>query len=106
MSRVSTAILTLCGALVTTICYGPLQAAHESTDAGQPVASLRARVSAELMQQAPSSGSAFSSSTIASAAVLKRYCVTCHNEKLKSGGLLLDKMDVGRLSADEAKWEK
>jgi Protein of unknown function (DUF1592)/Protein of unknown function (DUF1588)/Protein of unknown function (DUF1587)/Protein of unknown function (DUF1595)/Protein of unknown function (DUF1585) len=58
------------------------------------------------MHQAPSSGSSAASSTVDAAAVLKRYCVTCHNEKLKTGGLLLDKMDLGHLSADEAKWEK
>ena len=29
------------------------------------------------------------------AALLNRYCVTCHNERLKTGGLALDKLDVG-----------
>ena len=27
-------------------------------------------------------------------AVLNRYCFTCHNEKLKTAGLVLDKMNV------------
>ncbi len=27
-------------------------------------------------------------------AVLNRYCVVCHNEKLKTANLMLDKMDV------------
>ncbi len=27
-------------------------------------------------------------------ALLNRYCVTCHNEKLKTAGLLLDNVDV------------
>jgi hypothetical protein len=39
-------------------------------------------------------------------ATLNRYCVTCHNEKLRTADLLLDKMDtqdVGRAAED---WEK
>jgi hypothetical protein len=31
-------------------------------------------------------------------ALLDRYCVTCHNQKLKTGGLTLDRMDLDRLS--------
>ena len=27
-------------------------------------------------------------------ALLSRYCFTCHNEKLKTGGLGLDKLDI------------
>ena len=39
-------------------------------------------------------------------ALLNRYCVTCHNERLKSGGLMLDRMDVGQVSVDANTWEK
>ncbi len=39
-------------------------------------------------------------------AVLNRYCVTCHNEKLKTAGLLLDKMDVEHVSVGAEVWEK
>lgn len=39
-------------------------------------------------------------------ALLDRYCVTCHNEKLKTAGLLLDKMDVERVSDSGEVWEK
>src|SRR5262245_35275981 len=38
--------------------------------------------------------------------VLNRYCVTCHNEKLRTAGLLLDKLDVEKVSASPAVWEK
>ena len=30
-------------------------------------------------------------------AFLDQYCVTCHNEKAKTAGLMLDKMDLGRV---------
>jgi hypothetical protein len=38
--------------------------------------------------------------------VLNRYCVTCHNERLKTGGLLLDQMDPANVGHDAAAWEK
>ena len=31
-------------------------------------------------------------------AVLDRYCVTCHNERAKAGGLMLDKVDLSNIS--------
>src|SRR6266516_537389 len=39
-------------------------------------------------------------------AVIDRYCVTCHNEKLKTAGLMLDRMDVQQPSGAAASWEK
>ena len=39
-------------------------------------------------------------------AVLNQYCVVCHNEKLKTAGLMLDKVDVANVGADAALWEK
>ena len=39
-------------------------------------------------------------------ALLDQYCVTCHNEKLKTAGLTLDKMDPARVSDNTEAWEK
>ncbi len=39
-------------------------------------------------------------------ALLNRYCVTCHNEKLKTAGLTLDKMDVEKVPENAEVWEK
>ena len=39
-------------------------------------------------------------------AILNQYCVTCHNEKLKTAGLMLDTMDVEKVSAGAEVWEK
>jgi mono/diheme cytochrome c family protein len=39
-------------------------------------------------------------------AVLNRYCVTCHNEKLRTAELTLDKMDVDRVGENAPVWEK
>jgi mono/diheme cytochrome c family protein len=37
---------------------------------------------------------------------LDRYCAACHNERLKSGGLSLDQVDVSRPDAHPELWEK
>ena len=39
-------------------------------------------------------------------ALLDRYCVTCHNQRLERGGLTLDDKDVTNLSATPEVWEK
>ena len=39
-------------------------------------------------------------------ALLDRYCVTCHNEKLATAGLMLDKMDLDKVGENPAVWEK
>jgi mono/diheme cytochrome c family protein len=39
-------------------------------------------------------------------ALLDRYCVTCHNQELKTAELKLDKMDVEKVSENPAVWEK
>jgi hypothetical protein len=39
-------------------------------------------------------------------ALLNRYCVGCHNPRLKSGNLSLENLDVGRAGDDPETWEK
>ena len=43
---------------------------------------------------------------VAQRAFLDRYCVTCHNERLKTAGLMLDTVDVGQVAANAAVLEK
>ncbi len=38
--------------------------------------------------------------------VLDKYCVTCHNQRLKTGGLALDNLDLGKVPAQAEIWEK
>ena len=46
------------------------------------------------------------SANTANRAILDRYCVTCHNQKLATAGLTLDKMNPERVGEDAAVWEK
>src|SRR4051812_15044982 len=39
-------------------------------------------------------------------AVVKTYCVTCHSQKLKTGGLVLEGLDPAAAPANAAVWEK
>jgi mono/diheme cytochrome c family protein len=39
-------------------------------------------------------------------AVLDKYCVSCHNERAKTAGLTLDKMDLEHVSEGAETWEK
>jgi hypothetical protein len=50
-------------------------------------------------------GVAFAQSP-AQRALIDQYCVTCHNQKTKTAGLMLDKMDTSHVAADAEAWEK
>ena len=39
-------------------------------------------------------------------ALLDRYCVTCHNARLKTAGLTLDTMDLSEIASQAEVWEK
>src|SRR6185369_7244184 len=39
-------------------------------------------------------------------AVLNNYCVTCHNDRAKTGGLSLEKADLVAIPGEAEKWEK
>ncbi|MCY4660609.1 MAG: DUF1592 domain-containing protein [Acidobacteria bacterium] len=39
-------------------------------------------------------------------ALLDRYCVTCHNQRLRTGGLALDALDLSRVGDAPAIWER
>ncbi len=39
-------------------------------------------------------------------ALLDKYCVTCHNERTRTAGLLLDKIDVNDVAGGAKVWEK
>ena len=64
-----------------------------------------------LAAQAQSSNSGISGRPGASPAasyrtVLGRYCITCHNENLKTAGLVLSSVDVGNVVPGAEVWEK
>jgi mono/diheme cytochrome c family protein len=76
-----------------TILAGALVAAGSWTGPAVPFAGVRA--DAQVAAPAP-----------ASAGLVKQYCVTCHNQRLKTGGLALDGLDTTDVPAQAEVWEK
>ncbi len=46
------------------------------------------------------------SASLAQQALVTRYCVTCHNERLKTAGLSLEKLNLASVGDDAEQWEK
>lgn len=45
-------------------------------------------------------------STASQRALIDKYCVVCHNQRAKTAGLMLDKMDLDRVAENPQIWEK
>jgi mono/diheme cytochrome c family protein len=72
---------------------------------------LRAGVPLQADAQAPAPATASAvpasaSDATATRAVLDKYCVTCHNQRLKTAGLALDTLDLARVGDHVDVWEK
>jgi mono/diheme cytochrome c family protein len=94
MSRASHAALAV---LVTAL--GPAYLALHAAGGG----GAQAARAAERTGQPPATVATDASSP---GAVVRQYCVGCHNEKLKTAGLALDTFDVGRVADAPEVWEK
>jgi len=78
--------------LLALVCLSAA-AVQGEPQAGRPVAAANTQLRA-------------SSDAAAQRALLDRYCVTCHNQKLKIGGLTLDTIDVTNVAQGADVWEK
>jgi mono/diheme cytochrome c family protein len=70
---------------------------------------FRVRIAAAILVAALWSTCAWAQGTAATpdySATLKQYCVTCHNDKLKTADLSLEKMDMTNIPAGAEVWEK
>jgi mono/diheme cytochrome c family protein len=75
-------------------------AAYSSVRAASPVQAATTQAAG----QSASSGAAQTASP--SEAVIKRYCISCHNQRLNTGGLALDTLDLSKPTANPDVWEK
>jgi len=48
----------------------------------------------------------FAQAQTAQRALLDKYCVTCHSDRAKTGGLTLQDIDVANVPANAETWEK
>src|SRR5580692_5231729 len=69
-------------------------------------AALLLSVQAKIFAQQGNPASAAPSSTASQRQFLDRYCVSCHNERLKTAGLSLVQVDLSKPGAQPELWEK
>ena len=63
-------------------------------------------IAGAVLGAAPTAGAQSPASPVsAQRELLDRYCVTCHNDRLKTGGLALDTLDLANVGADADRWE-
>ena len=81
--------------------------AHLAPGAGSVVTSAaRPRAETAAGSRTPPARQQAVSRATSPRALLDRYCVTCHNERLRTGGLALDALDVSRVGDAPAIWEQ
>ena len=69
-------------------------------------ATLLLSVQVEISAQQSNAASAAPSAASSQRQFLDRYCASCHNERLKTGGLSLVQVDLSRPGAQPELWEK
>ena len=73
--------------------------------AGRPQAAAPTRVATTATAAATTAG-AVGERSAAGRAMLDQYCVTCHNGRMKAGGLVLETVDTSTPAAAPEMWEK
>jgi len=58
------------------------------------------------VEAAGTSVSQFQAANVPSRTLLDQYCVTCHNDRLKTAGLMLDQVDIGQVGTHTEVLEK
>ncbi|MEQ1728773.1 MAG: DUF1592 domain-containing protein [Vicinamibacterales bacterium] len=95
-------------ALITVLTGGwvaALSGAPTGLVAGAPVPAATIASAAQAPAPAPVAPAPATSRTPRQTTV-QRYCVTCHNQRMKTAGLMLDTLDVEHPGANAEEWEK
>jgi mono/diheme cytochrome c family protein len=88
------------GAVALAAAASPLVLSAARQDSGHRAQPRNATVSSAA---APAAGRVDAASA---GTVLNRYCVTCHNERLKTGGFVLNSADTAAIAQHPDVWEK
>jgi hypothetical protein len=67
---------------------------------------LFASSAVDIASQAPVPLPSHEQPALSSKSFVDTYCATCHNQRLKTGGLTLDTLDIDNVGAHAAEWEK
>jgi hypothetical protein len=82
---------------------GPAEAGRRDWPSGPAQAGLYDSRTFARVQQSPTAAAATSAPHVA---LLTQYCVTCHSERAKTGGLVLSPADLANIPAHAPMWEK
>src|SRR5688572_2527408 len=80
----------------TTTTPGPQNRTRPAPSAGGSGAPASPRAAAPALE----------ATALVDAAFLKQYCITCHNERAKQGGLAIDTFVAAPVGAHAEEWEK
>ena len=97
LSRLAVAVIAAIG------CWTWVEARGQGTPTGAASARPAPAASPARPPQAPATPVALPATH---RATIDRYCVTCHNDKAKTGGLSLETADLGNVAANADLWEK
>ena len=106
MRRRSHAILGWLGIALVSMSCSPIQARLQAQSRLFEASRPSAAVAPQTQSSAPTTVAPVSEDAAPHRAVLDRYCVTCHNERLRTAGLALDTADLERVAAGAQVWEK
>jgi len=67
---------------------------------------LLASSTADIASQTPTPMASHDTPAVPAKTFVDTYCVTCHNQRLKTGGLALDALDIANVGEHAAEWEK
>ncbi|HEX4771745.1 MAG TPA: DUF1592 domain-containing protein [Bryobacteraceae bacterium] len=73
---------------------------------GQPPATATVSGAAAASAAATPSASAIPTDSASARKVLNQYCVFCHNQKMKTAGVMFDTLDTAKIGPDAATWER
>src|SRR5262245_29761863 len=79
---------------------------HSMLVAGACALSLAAVSAGGRPDPAPQRASQSAPSTFAARPVIDQYCVSCHSQRLKTGGLVLEGIDLAAVPQRAETWEK
>jgi mono/diheme cytochrome c family protein len=112
-SRAFTALLALLGVCLVGAGYVNARQAPPAPTAGTPVTANPVPAPVARLDEGRSTplraarfGAQATDDAASTAAVLGKYCISCHNAKLKTAGLQIDGLDVNRIADHAQQWEK
>ena len=80
--------------------------AHRNSRLAVVAALTMAVIPAARAQQAATVPAVLATSAVSERALLDQYCVPCHNQRLKTAGLMLDQLDLASVHDHADLWEK